>query len=178
MSVNFNKPDESSFAINNWVSNATNNYIRNIFKPDLNRPVRMLLANTIFFNGEWKYGFSEVKAEPFETTDKLIKNVPMMKNLNSFRTSSIKLRNGFSGLWIELPYRGDDFSMVIVVPEQRHYLDEFIRSMRNNDFQDILRQLSSSYKKLVHLSMPKFSVSSSFSVLNSILKVTIVITIV
>lgn len=172
MSVNFNKPDESSYAINNWISNATNNYIRNIFKHDLNRPVRMLLANTIFFNGEWKYGFNEVKVEPFETTDKLIKNVPMMKNLNSFRSNSITLRNGFTGRWLEIPYIGDEYSMVIIIPQQRHYLDEFIRSMRNNDFQDILKQLSSSYKKLVHLSMPKFTVSSSFSVLNAILKVT------
>lgn len=106
MSVNFNIPEESSYAINNWVSNATNNYIRNIFKPDLNRPVRMLLANTIFFNGEWKYGFSEVKVEPFETTEKLIKNVPMMKISNSFRSNPISLRNGFTGLWIELPYLG------------------------------------------------------------------------
>lgn len=172
MSVNFNQPDESSYAINNWVSNATNNYIRNIFKPDLNRPVRILLANTIFFNGKWKYGFNEVKVEPFETTNKLIKNVPMMKNLNSFRSNSIILKNGFTGEWLELPYKDDYYSMVIVIPQQRHYLDEFIRSMHNNDFQNIIKQLSTSYKKLVHLSMPKFSVSSSFSVLNSILKVT------
>lgn len=100
-----------------------------------------------------------------------------MKSLNLFRSNSIILRNGLTGLFVEIPYRGDDFSMVIVIPQQRHYLDEFIRSMRNIDFQDILKQLSSSYKKLVHLSMPKFSVSSSFSVLNSILKVTISFTI-
>lgn len=169
--VNFNAPDESSFIINNWVSNATNNLIKNIFKPDVSRPVRVLLANTIYFNGEWKYGFNEVKAEPFETTEKLVKNVQMMKNLVSLRAGSVILRNGFAGQWIELPYRGDEFSMIIIVPQQRHYLDEFIRSMRAADFNDILKQLSSSYKKLVHLSMPKFSVSSSFSVLNSILKV-------
>lgn len=169
--VNFNVPVESGFIINNWVANATNNLIKNIFKPDANRPVRMLLANTIYFNGEWKYGFSEVKNEPFETTEKLIKNVPMMKNLVSLRSGTIVLRNGFSGTWVELPYRGDEFSMVIITPQQRHYLDEFIRSMRVTDFQDVLKQLTNSYKKLVHLSMPKFSVQSSFSVLNSILKV-------
>lgn len=168
-------PDASSYVINNWVANATNNYIKSIYKPDFNRPVRMVLANTIYFNGEWKFGFNEVKNERFETTDKLAKIVPMMKNVVSLRASAITLRNGFTGQWIELPYRGDDFSMVIILPQQRHYLDEFIRSMRTSDFNDILNQLSSSYRSLVHLSMPKFSVSSSFSILNAILKVSLIL---
>lgn len=133
-----------------------------------------MLTNSIYFNGEWKFGFNEVKTEPFYTTEKLSKNVPMMKNVVSLRAGNIVLRNGFSGQWIELPYRGDEFSMVIIIPSQRHYLDEFIRSMRTNDFNDILKQLNNSYKKLVHLSMPKFSISSSFSLVNVLLKVNLI----
>lgn len=169
--VNFGSADESNYIVNNWVANATKNKIRSIYKPDINRGTRVLLANTIYFNGEWKFGFNEVKSEPFFTTDKLVKNVPMMKSVMSLRSEIITLRTGFTGQWIELPYRGDEFSMVVILPFQRHYLDEFIRSMRTSDFNDILKQLTSSYKKSVHLSMPKFSIESSFSVVNVLLKV-------
>lgn len=173
MPVNFDAADEAKYVINNWVANATNNRIREFFKPDdgFNSDTQVILTNSIYFNGEWKFGFNEVKTEPFYTTEKLSKNVPMMKNLVSLRAGTISLRNGFSGQWVELPYRGDEFSMVIIIPTQRHYLDEFIRSMRNNDFSDILKQLSSPYKKLVHLSMPKFTIQSSFSIVNVLLKV-------
>lgn len=173
--VNFDSQEEAKYTINNWVANATNNRIKDFFKPGdaISTDSQVILTNSIHFNGEWKYGFNEVKSEPFYTTDKLSKNVPMMKNLVSLRTGPINLRNGFSGRWIELPYRGDEFSMVIIVPTQRHYLDEFIRSMRANDFSNILKQLSNGYKKLVHLSMPKFTVTSSFSVVNVLLKVNI-----
>lgn len=173
--VNFESQEETKYVINNWVANATNNRIKSFFNPGdaINSDAQMILTNSIFFSGEWKYGFNEVKSEPFYTTERLSKNVQMMKNLVSLRAGSITLRNGFSGQWAELPYRGDEFSMVLIVPTQRHYLDEFIRSMRPNDFSDILKQLSNGYKKLVHLSMPKFTVTSSFSVVNVLLKVTI-----
>lgn len=171
--VNFESQEETKYVINNWVANATNNRIKDFFKPGdaINTDAQVILTNSIYFNGEWKFGFNEVKSEPFYTTEKLSKNVQMMKNLVSLRAGYITLRNGFSGQWVELPYRGDEFSMVLIVPTQRHYLDEFIRSMRTNDFSDIIKQLSSTYKKLVHISMPKFTVTSSFSVVNVLLKV-------
>lgn len=171
--VNFDSSDETKYVINNWVANATNNRIKEFFKPSdaISSDTQVILTNSIYFSGEWKYGFNEVKSEPFYTTEKLSKNVQMMKNLISLRTGAITLRNGFSGQWVEIPYRGDEFSMVLIVPTQRHYLDEFIRSMRTNDFNDIIQHLSSSYKKLVHLSMPKFTVTSSFSLVKVLLKV-------
>lgn len=171
--VDFASADEAKYVINNWVANATNNHIKElIISPDgLGTDSKVILTNSIYFNGEWKYGFNDVKSEPFFTTERLTKNVQMMKNLASMRAGSIVLRNGFSGQWVELPYRGDDFSMVLILPVQRHYLDDFIRSMRTNEFADVIKQLSSPYKKLVHLSMPKFTISSSFSMVNVLLKV-------
>lgn len=171
--VNFESADETKYKINNWVANATNNRIKELVTSSdgLDIQTQVVLANSIYFNGEWKYGFNDVKPEPFYTTDNLSKTVQMMKNVISLRGGTITLRNGFSGQWIELPYRGDEFSMVIILPVQRFYLDEFIRSMRTNDFSDIFKQLSSPFKKLVHLSLPKFSISSSFSLVNVLLKV-------
>lgn len=171
--VNFESPDETKYVINNWVANATNNRIKEFLKPEhpISTDTQVILTNSIYFNGEWKYGFTEVKTEEFHTTEKLSKNVEMMKNLVSLRSSPLHLRNGLAGQWAELPYRGDEFSMVIVIPNQKYRLDEFIRSMHATDFSDIVKQLSGSYKKLVHLSMPKFTIQSSFSLVNPLLKV-------
>lgn len=157
--------------INNWISNATKNQISSIYKADSIRNVKLLLANTIYFHGEWKYGFNETITERFETTERLVKNVAMMKNMVTLRAGNIQLPNGFTGQWVELPYQGNDFSMVVILPLQRHHLDSFIQSMRPSDFSDILKQLDSSFKKRVHLSLPKFSVQSTFSMVNVLLKV-------
>lgn len=101
--------------INNWVANATNNRIREFFKPGdaISSDTQVILTSSIYFSGEWKYGFNEVKSEPFYTTEKLSKNVEMMKNLVSLRAGSITLRTGFNGQWVELPYRGDENSVII-----------------------------------------------------------------
>lgn len=173
--VNFNSVDEAGFIINNWISNATKNQISTLYKADAIRGVKLLLANTIYFRGEWKHAFNETIAAPFETTERLIKSVPTMKNTLTLRSGDIVLRNGFTGRWVEIPYAGNDYSMVVILPLQKHHLDVFIHSMRSSDFIEILKQLDSSYKKLVHLSLPKFSVQSTFSLVNTLLKVYIVI---
>lgn len=171
--VNFGSPEEAKYAINNWVANATNNHIKELIisADGLGTDSKLILTNSIYFNGEWKYGFNNVKTEPFYTTERLTKNVQMMKNVASLRAGRMILRNGFSGDWVELPYRGDDFSMVLITPVQRHYLDDFIKSMTTDEFADVVKQLASPYKKLVNLSMPKFTIASSFSMVNVLLKV-------
>lgn len=169
--VNFNSIEESDYIINNWIANATKNQIPSIYRPDASRGVKLLMANTIYFRGEWKYGFNETVSERFETTEKLTKNVPMMKNRAILRSGELNLRSGVTGRWVELPYLSSDFSMIIVLPEQRHQLDALIYAMQPHDFQEIFGELNHSYKKLVNLALPKFTVQSTFSLVNVLLKV-------
>lgn len=131
----------------------------------------MLFATTIYFAKQWKYAFNETFPDRFETTEQLFKSVPMMKGIFTIRSGDMTLRNGFTGRWVELPYAGNDFSMILIAPFQRHYLDEFIRSMDASDFTSIFKQLDGSYKKKVHLEIPKFNVGSTFSLVNTLLKV-------
>jgi serpin B len=51
--IDFSKPSESAMTINNWVSNHTNNKIKNIIDPaSLNSLTKIVLINTIYFNGK------------------------------------------------------------------------------------------------------------------------------
>lgn len=61
--------------------------------------------------------------------------------------------------------------MVLILPEIRHTLDNLIRQFTTADIMNIIGQLEDPYKRLVYLKMPKFSIQSSFSLTNVLLKV-------
>lgn len=170
-SVNFADIEESSYKINNWISRATHGRISQLYKPEAVHSARMILATTMHFNGEWKFAFNETYTGTFETTARLNKPVTMMKGVMTIRAGDLVGVNGFSGRWIELPYAKNDFSMIVIVPNQRHYLDNLIQSLDGTEITKILKQLDSSWKKKVFLDMPKFEVGSTFSFVNALLKV-------
>lgn len=174
IAVDFGRPTDTGYIINNWISNATNNNIRNIFKAENSRGIRMLLANALYFRGFWRQVFNTSERNIFYTSDKLHKSVMFMKKVELLRANVMELTSGAKGAWVEIPYEGNEFSMLIIVPSDRYSLDAFIRQMSSRDLVDIIDQLDSSYKKLVHLNMPKFSIQSSFSLVNVLLKLGLV----
>lgn len=115
------------------------------------------------FNGQWKYSFNQTYPGLFETTPDLRKEVTIMRGTLTIRSGEIHTRAGLSGTWIELPYAGNDFAMIIIVPNQRHALKELIDTLETTAITGILKQLDSSWKKKVNLTMPKFEVGSTFS---------------
>lgn len=120
-----------------------------------------------------------------------------MKKVEKLRGSEFESESGAKGTWIELPYevgnlnhshfasrfscidfsflqisyQGNEFSMVLILPEVRHTLDSLIRQLTSADMANIIGQLEDPYKRLVYLKMPKFSIQSSFSLTNVLLKV-------
>lgn len=169
--VDFNNYDEAGYVINSWIANTTRNQINSLYKPDKGRNAKVLLANTINFLGEWKHQFNQSVLGRFEITEGQSKPVPMMKNFVSLRSGEVTFPNGFSARWVEIPYQGNEFGMIIILPTQRHQLDTILRSMQASDFSAILNNMDTAYKKLVHLSLPKFSIRSTFSLVNVLLKV-------
>lgn len=171
--VNFNSIEESGFIINNWIANATKNQISTVYRADALRGTRLLLANTIYFRSQWKYVFTDVANERFETTEKLSKTISMMRSTLELRSGGITFKDGITkAQFIELPYEDENFSMVLILPDQRHRLDEMIRLMTAGDFAEILDYLNHGYQvKRVHLKMPKFSIQTKISLVNTLLKV-------
>lgn len=169
--VNFQNIDESSYIINNWISRHTRNRIQQLYKPEAASTTRLLLATAMHFNGEWKFAFNQTVNGRFETTAEFKKPVTMMRAEMTLRAGDLVTRKGFSGRWIELPYAKNDFSMIVILPNQRHYLNELIDALDSSEITKILKQLDSSWKKKVHLDMPKFEVGSTFSFVNTLSKV-------
>lgn len=60
-SINFNRAQNASATINNWVSHETHGKIQNLFSPKSFRSsdTEMVLVNAIYFKGNWKYPFNK-----------------------------------------------------------------------------------------------------------------------
>lgn len=134
--------------INGWASDNTQGKIPTIL--DNIGPDAILYAiNAIYFNGEWKFRFDESKTEqrPFYT-DGNIKNVPMMSmegNLAYYENET------FSS--IKLPYKGDKFTMTVLLPNKDRTVADVIEVMDSDNWGQWQRE----YLEInLNLTMPKF----------------------
>jgi serpin B len=158
-------PDTARQEINRWAEGETRDKIRNLLAPGTVTPLtRLVLTNAIYFRADWEEQF-EPKAtsdQPFTVSGGASRTAPLM-----FR----KVKAGYGELTdaraklLELPYRGDALSMVVLLPDAvdglgaleaqltAERLDGWIAAARRRDV-------------LVHL--PRFSVESRFGLADTL----------
>jgi len=106
--------EASRLKINQWVEDKTANKIRNLLHPgDINSLTRLVLTNAIYFKGDWALKFKKERTEnaPFTVHPGKTVNVPMMTQKDSFPF----VQDGEMAM-IELPYAGNDLSMIAILP--------------------------------------------------------------
>ncbi|HOX82916.1 MAG TPA: serpin family protein [Chryseolinea sp.] len=112
--LNFDDPNESSKTINNWVSSNTNNKINELIDPSsIGSDVILILTNAVYFKSNWKKKFdpSLTTAGKFATDKDEKIDVSYMFNKGSFNHYEDDIVRV-----IELPYEGDDFSFLLLLP--------------------------------------------------------------
>ena len=115
------EPDESRVTINEWVEERTNDRIKDLFPPgSIDGDVRLVLTNAIYFKGDWLYEFDEeaTSEEEFHVTPTTSVEVDIMSlrdDFNYAETDELQL--------LELPYTGEDVSMLILLPKEGHMGD-------------------------------------------------------
>ncbi|KAM4614373.1 antithrombin-III [Discoglossus pictus] len=154
------KPELSREVINNWVSNKTEKRITNVIPEGaITEDTTMVLVNTIYFKGQWKSKFEpeNTNMEDFHQREKRCR-VPMMYQEGSFRYGSFP---SDEVQVLELPYKGDDISMVLVLPHSDNPLEKIEQGLTLEKFTGWLQQ-----SKELRLSayLPRFKVDDSFSV--------------
>ena len=158
--------EQARMDINDWVSEETGGKIEDLMVPGSITPAtRLVLANAIYFKGTWKVRFDEACTTdlPFYRLDGSQVKVPMMNVKEHFRymeETSYKA--------IELPYTGDELVMDIILPNtlpNTGTFKEFEAGLDIERLDSILAQLRS--KKVV-LSMPKFDLTSEFSLADTL----------
>lgn len=156
--VDFAKDSEAARKkINIWVEQKTNDRIQKLIKPGMiNTLTRLVLTNAIYFKGEWANQFEEelTQENPFYITPETTVDVLMMNQEDRFKYfESDELQV------LEVPYKGDDLSMVILLPIKKDGLTELEDSVNTDRLQEWMNVLA---WRQVTVFFPKFTMTCEF----------------
>ncbi|KAK4878221.1 hypothetical protein RN001_010727 [Aquatica leii] len=152
--IDFRTPEVTIHKVNKWVSDQTHNYIRDLLAAgDVDSTTKSILVNTLFFKAKWLKHFSERSwKSDFYINERQTVPVDMLDTTEDIMYhEDDELRAKF----IELPYNGDDLSMVIVLPERKYglsHLEDNIRKVLHTE-------LHNTYS--VRVTIPKFKIEST-----------------
>jgi serpin B len=153
------EPEEARGRINGWAEERTEGRIQEIVNWDLHPETHLLLANAIYFKGEWRWRFDESKTEimPFYRLEDDPVEVPMMMQLGRFPFGMIDTVQ-----ILQLPYQGDDLSMIIVLPEDPQDLPRIEQRMSAEDILDLREKL---WEQEIYVHLPRFRITSAFDLI-------------
>lgn len=157
-----NRPEPSRVTINDWVEEQTEGKIVDLLPEGTIDPLtRLVLANAVYFNAAWKHAFegASTRPGPFTTRDGDEVEVPMMS-----QSETLAYERGEGYQAVELRYDGDALSMVILLPDLGGF-EAFEDSLDGARVEAAVRALQ---PRLVALTMPKFTYSSSFSLADTL----------
>lgn len=139
--------EESRQIINSFIEEQTNYKIRNLIPPGSIDPLtRLVLTNAIYFKGTWEWQFeqSSTREQDFKVTPENVVKVPMMYMDND------KAKFNYADLSdlqiLELPYKGGDVSMLILLPKQGEEYD--YETGETIEYSYTLEDIELSYEKL------------------------------
>ena len=142
--------------INGWVEQQTNKRIAGLIpQGGVNGETRLVLVNAICFLGDWTDPFDKAFPAPFSTTPSARKDVPTMHREGRFRLAD---KDGVKAL--ELPYKGNAMSMLIVLPNEPDGLDAVETSLDAAKLDALARAAS---PQQVAVALPKFEIAPANS---------------
>ncbi len=147
--IDFGNP-EAPTIVNSWVERNTNGTIEELvknFSPD----TRLFLANALYFKAQWKYRFKteNTRNALFYTTPENSVEVPMM-NMNA----EVPFFTNETFRSIILPYKGERFEMVLLLPNHGLTTSDIVDSMTGENLALWLEEYSLSE---LQIGVPKFT---------------------
>jgi serpin B len=150
--------DAARLTINHWVEQKTANKIQDLLQPGTIRPsTRLVLTNAIYFKGDWQTQFdkAQTKNEDFHVSPAQTKKAPLMH-----REAAFNYFNGGTFQALEIPYKSNELSMIVLLPNDPGGLPALEESMSATNMQQWLHQLAPVSKVIV--TMPKFKTTQQF----------------
>jgi serine protease inhibitor len=158
--LDFRSRPEAARAINRWAEQSTNGRIRNMISPtDLDPDTRLVLANAVWFKADWQQQFNAARTSPrdFHPRGGAVVRTPFMHQIGSFRHLD---RPGFQA--IELPYRGEEMSMIVFLPNARDGLPAFERELTPARLEEWMGALTARERQRVDLALPKIQLETRY----------------
>ncbi|MCP4638826.1 MAG: serpin family protein [bacterium] len=152
-----NGAEQARKRINAWVEAQTKKKIRDLIQPGLlTSATRLVLTNAIYFKGTWAEEFKKTrtKDKPFHLTATDAVNVPTMHQTGIFQYAETD-----SARILEMPYKGHELSMVILLPKTLEGLPELERTLSAENLASWLRNKETAD---VEVSLPRFQTTCEF----------------
>jgi serine protease inhibitor len=120
-------PEAARKTINSWVEQQTKDKIKDLLGPGtIAADTKLVIANAIYFKGLWESQFKKdrTKDDPFFLLNGTKVTVPMMSQTASFGYTEE------AGLQVlEMPYKGKELAMVVLLPSKDRSFEDFERSL-------------------------------------------------
>lgn len=165
--------------INNYIEDQTNNRIKDLISKGVLGPMtRLVLTNAVYFKGTWEWEFekSDTRDMDFRVNEEKTVKAEMMHmnpekaRFNYADTGKVQI--------LELPYKGDRISMLLILPKQGADYDfetgEMITynySLKDIEFSsEKISEYKSQMKetKLDNVFLPKFEFDTKYSMKNTL----------
>jgi serpin B len=164
--INFKEKEKSANRINQWISNQTNNIIKNVLKPkNINPLTRLMLVNALYFKAPWSKPFDSELSEKNNftlSTGKIIE----LQTMHLTSHFSYYYDKDHKSQWINLPYKGNNrYVLTLALPDKDIQLRQLEKTcsrkseVLSNIFHSLDNQKTGSTR--VQLSLPKFRIESS-----------------
>lgn len=151
--------EKSRQTINSFIGEQTNNKIKDLIPTGfLNSMTRLVLTNAIYFKGiwEWEFDKSDTREEDFKVTpDNIVKT--QMMNMDPDKARFNYADTGDLQI-LELPYKGDEISMLVLLPTEN--LDAIEPTLTAEKLDEYKSQMEET--KLDSISLPKFEFDTKY----------------
>ncbi|XP_072416613.1 leukocyte elastase inhibitor A-like isoform X2 [Chiloscyllium punctatum] len=150
--------------INKWVEAETANKIKDLLaEGSVDSDTRLVLVNAIYFKGTWAKTFDEqdTREMPFKLNKNETKPVKMMYQMKEFFISHVQ---EFKLQVLELPYVGNDLSMIILLPDDIMDDSTGLKQLEQELTLEKLQEWThpNHMRKLdVHVRLPKFKLEET-----------------
>lgn len=140
---------EATKVINEWTSERTHGMIPKLFDSKLSSSTQFVMENVVYFNCPWT-------VEKYATTKSRFNNVRGKSVSCTFfgaRNAMLFSYFGDDVSMIMLPYKGDAFNMVFILPEKEKQIDRFVQTISGDVWNGWFNQID---RNEVTFSIPCF----------------------
>jgi len=149
--------EKARTTINQWVEKITRDKIKNLIPAGvLTSDTRLVLTNAVYFKGAWLSGFEKSATRPgtfYASGGKPVQS-QMMRQKNNFRHFQNRELQA-----LELPYKGDTLSMLILLPGRKDGLGALESALSAEMIDELAAKLSDVE---VEVTLPRFKLTAEY----------------
>ena len=157
--------------INKWVEDQTNNKIQDLLpEGSISALTRFVITNAIYFKGQWKNPFDKKSTRLDDFTTMGGVDGPVVKKVAKMYQNARVYASGFTPAsdyqLLELPYEGEQLSMIIVLPKGMREFRALENTLSSAKLAKMLDELFEYPSTKLDVHLPKFKFTTS-TTLNS-----------